>query len=93
MWKCMGLYTIMILLFLQHHVAVSSQSLAATHLTPSMQKLALFQFKLSLTGPALQASGRRHPSQQHPLPTFSTPVPRIAISRSGTLEVLGKNQF
>ncbi|KAK1354745.1 hypothetical protein POM88_048001 [Heracleum sosnowskyi] len=49
MWNCMSLYTIMLMLFLQHHVAVSSPSSATTHLTPSMQKLALFQFKLSLS--------------------------------------------
>ncbi|XP_074352307.1 receptor-like protein 6 [Apium graveolens] len=40
---------IIILLFWQHHVAVSSLSAPTTHLGLSMQKLALFQFKLSLS--------------------------------------------
>ncbi|XP_017239966.1 receptor-like protein 35 [Daucus carota subsp. sativus] len=51
MWKCKWLSLCMIFLFLQyHHVAVSSSSNATTrHLSPKVQQLALYQFKLSFT--------------------------------------------
>ncbi|WOG94398.1 hypothetical protein DCAR_0313693 [Daucus carota subsp. sativus] len=61
MWKCIGLFTIMILLlFLQDHVVISSPSAATTHLSPNRQKLALFQFRLSMSidkSPAICSDG------------------------------------
>ncbi|XP_017239974.1 receptor-like protein 33 [Daucus carota subsp. sativus] len=50
MWKLLGLLRILImLLLLQYHVAVSLPSAPTSkHLSLSMQKVALFQFKLSL---------------------------------------------
>ncbi|WOG95885.1 hypothetical protein DCAR_0415214 [Daucus carota subsp. sativus] len=50
MWIYMCFYSIMMTLFLQNHLAISSSyDENATHLSPKMQKLALFQFKLSFT--------------------------------------------
>lgn len=50
MWS-LGQYTIIstLVLLLQPYVAVSSPSGATTHLSPNMQKLALFQIKQSLS--------------------------------------------
>ncbi|XP_074352308.1 receptor-like protein 33 [Apium graveolens] len=57
MWKCIGLFTIMImLLFLPNHVISSPSAAATTHLSPNMQKLALYQFRLSMSIDAYAAA-------------------------------------